>query len=261
MKFIFFLKGITALLLVPNILFAHQWVKTFSLNPSIGPEIYYMKRTKEGGAEQTGTLYGVRANYDHIRRYKFYWGAEALWAKGTLNGKVNENKLKSDFTDINIEARLGYTLQSKCWRCASFTPYLGLGYFWEKNFYKSPSPLEVHFENNFSYIPLGFLSEIFIYPTLSIGLNFKVRYIIKGKNHVSHDPDNDKLTQNYDNKLQYRVELPITFFFNWNCLPLGMSLVPFYEYRKYGHKINFPFDFLETQLKLYGATLKVLYRY
>ncbi len=246
-------------LFIPSILPSEQWTKTYSTAPYIGPEIYYMKRLKEGGAEQGGTLYGIRGGYDHVRRYKLYWGLEAFWATGSLQGNVREEKLKSQFTDINVEARVGYTLQSKCWRCASLTPYVGLGYFWEKNNYQDPSPLHIHFKNQFSYVPLGFLSQIFIVPNFSLGLNFKVRYILEGKQHVSHDPKHDHMTQNYDEKLQYRVELPATYFFCWKCHPLGVSLVPFFEYRHYGHRANFPFDFLDTKLKLYGATLKLLY--
>lgn len=238
---------------------AQRWVKTYTTDPFIGPEIYYVKRIKEGGAEQTGPLYGVRIGYDHVRRYRLYWGIDALWAKGTLEGRIQEEHLKSEFTDINVEARIGFTFQSRYWRCASFTPYTGLGYFWEKNNYQHPSPLKIHFNNTFSYVPVGFLSQIFLTPSWSIGLNLKVRIILEGEQEVSHDPKYGRLTQHYQEKLQYRLELPITYFFCWNVHPLGLSLVPFCEYREYGHRANFPFDFLETKLKLYGATLKLLY--
>ena len=259
MKFLVKLSVLLGFFIIPSLLHATQWVKTYSTDPYIGPEIYYIKRTKEGGAEQTGTLYGVRMGYDHVRRYKLYWGADALWAKGTLEGHVRDEKLKSQFTDTNIEARLGYTFQSKSWRCASFTPYVGVGCFWENNEYQHPSPLKIHFKNTFSYIPVGFLSQIFLLPTLSVGVNFKTRIILEGEQHVTRDPKYDKLTQHFTEELQYRVELPIIYFFCWESRPLGLSLVPFFEYRPYGHRANFPFDFLETKLKLYGATLKLLY--
>lgn len=250
-----------------SLLPASQWVKNTSLNPYFGPEIYYVKRIKEGGSKQEGTLYGVRIGYDRVKRYKFYWGIDALWAKGKLEGtrkkespegEIVKDHFKSLFTDINAEARLGYTFQSK-WRCASFTPYSGIGYFWEKNCYQHPSPLQVHFKNNFTYIPVGFLSEIFITPSWSAGLNFKVRYLIEAEQKVEHDPEFGKLTQHYEEKLQYRVELPISTYYCWNCHSLAASLVPFFEYRPYGHRANFPFDFLELKLKLYGATLKFHY--
>lgn len=240
-------------------LFAQQWIKTYAFEPYIGPEIYYLQRTKEGGAKQSGPLGGMRIGYDYIRRYKLYWGAEALWARGVLEGKAEYHRLKSVFTDINVEARGGYTFQSKCWRCASFTPYIGYGYFWENNDYQHPSPLTIHFKNRFSYIPIGFLSQIFMTPRWSIGLNFKVRFLLEGKQFVSNDPEHDNQVQHYEEKLQYRVELPTTYFFCWSSHRLAVSLVPFYEYRLYGHRANFPFDFLETRLNLYGATLKLLY--
>lgn len=230
------------------------------INPYIGPEIYYVKRLKEGGSKQEGTLYGVRIGYDRVKRYKLYWGIDGLWAKGTLEGnRKRENvtdHFKSRFTDINVEARVGYTFQNKG-RCFSFTPYSGLGYFWEKNCYQHPSPLQVHFKNTFSYIPIGFLSEIFITPNWSAGFNFKVRYLIEAEQKVEHDPEFGTLTQHYEEKLQYRAELPVTYY--WVCKPLAISLVPFFEYRPYGHRANFPFDFLELKMKFYGATLKFQY--
>jgi hypothetical protein len=259
MNFLFKLTALIGILILPNLLIAQHWVKSYAIAPFIGPEIYYIKRTKEGGAQQSGTIYGVRLGYDYIKRYRLYSGVDALWAKGTIEGHVQEEKLKSQFTDINVEARIGFTFQSKCWRCFSFTPYSGIGYFWEKNFYQHPSPLQIHFKSTFSYVPIGFLSQVFLTPNLSIGVNFKVRYILEGEHHVSHDPEHENMTQHFEEKLQYRGELPVTYFFCWNKNPLGISLVPFYEYRCYGHRANFPFDFLETKLKLYGATLKLLY--
>jgi hypothetical protein len=259
MKLIFKFCVLIGCLLASSSLSAKQWVKTYVLETYVGPEVYYIRRSKEGGSRQSGTLYGVRIGYDHIYRYKLYGGIDFLWAKGTLEGKAQENRLKSTFTDINTEVRVGYTFQSKYWHCASFTPYVGLGYFWEDNFYQHPSPLPVHFKNRFSYIPFGFLSQVFITPNWSIGTNFKVRYLFDATLFVSHDPEHENTTQHYEERLQYRVELPVTYFHCWKKHPLAVSLVPFYEYRPYGHRANFPFDFLETKLNLYGATLKFLY--
>lgn len=251
-------------LLASFLLSADQWVKGTSLNPYIGPEIYYVGRLKEGGSKQDGVLYGVRVGYDRVKRYKLYWGIDGLWAQGSLKGNKKretpegfiKDHFKSVITDMNVEARLGYTFQSKTWRCASFTPYSGLGYFWEKNCYQHPSPLHVHFKNTFTYIPIGFLSEIFIASQWSAGLNFKVRYLIEAEQKVENDPEFGTLKQHYEEKLQYRGELPITYYYCWKSKPLSVSLTPFYEYRHYGHRANFPFDFLELKLKFYGATLK-----
>ena len=241
-----------------NQLTAKNWVKNYSLGVYAGPEIYCVHRKKENGTKQSGTLYGVRFGYDHIYRYKMYWGIDALWARGALHGKADKDALKSIFTDMNIEARIGYTFQSKFWRCASFTPYFGAGFFWENNDYQDPSPIPVHFKNQFTYIPIGFLSQIFITPRWSLGVNFKIRYLLQTEHWVTHDPDNKDLKQMYQEKIQYRVEMPVTYFNCWNQNSLGICLVPFYEYRPYGHRANFPFDFLETNLQIYGTTLKIM---
>ncbi|WP_068470984.1 hypothetical protein [Candidatus Protochlamydia phocaeensis] len=225
----------------------------------VGPEIYHVKRTKEGGAAQHGYLYGVRVGYERVKRYKVYWGLDGLYATGSLKGKLDGQHLKSNLTDINLEERVGYTFQAKCdWR-PSLTPFIGIGYFWEKNNYKHPSDMQIHFHNRFSYIPVGFLSSVQFGPYFSMGVNFKARIILEGKNEVSNDPKFDDVTQNYEEKIHYRIELPFTYERCYWGKELGISLVPFYEYRQYGHRPNFPFDFLETKFKLYGVTLKFLY--
>lgn len=246
-------------LLACQCLSAEQWTKTYMLEAYAGPEIYYVNRAKKKGGNQTGTIYGARLGFDQIRRYKLYWGADVLWAKGTLNGRTDESRIKSTLTDINVEGRFGYTFQSKSWRCASFTPFVGCGFFWENNFFQHPTPLPLHFKNRFSYVPFGFLSQIFINPNWSVGVNFKVRFLIDSSVHVSNDPDHDDVTQNYQELLQYRAEIPVTYFVCWKEQSLAVSLVPFYEYRPYGYRANFPFDYLETKFNIYGATIKFLY--
>ncbi len=243
--------------LLPVSIFAIQWNKTYAFDAYVGPEIYYVYRTKEGGTKQSGPLYGIRLGYDYVKRYKFYWGCDFLWAQGPLEGKTKKNEIKSIFTDANVEGRFGYTFQSKRWRCLSFTPFVGYGYFWENNFFQHPSPLPIHFRNHFTYIPFGFLSQIFITPTWSAGVNLKIRYILNSSVNASHDPEHSDSTQQYDEQMQYRIEIPLTYYHCWFMRSFAFSLVPFYECRPYGHRPNYPFDFLETTIQLYGATLKL----
>lgn len=237
----------------------NEWKCRYGNLLNIGPEIYHIDRTREGGVKQNGTIYGVRAGWNFIKRYNFYWGVDGLWARGQLEGRTDGVKIKSTYTDKNIESRMGYTLQCKNWRGASFTPYFGVGRFWETNKFSHPKDLQVELENIFSYIPFGFLSQIFITSDLSIGANLKVRWIWQGKQEVRNDPEHDHLSLNYEEKFQYRAEIPVTYFFCWKCQRFAMSAIPFYEYRQYGHRANFPFDFLETKLKLYGINFQMIY--
>lgn len=229
--------------------------KRFAHEIYLGPEIYHVKRTKEGGTRQDGWIYGVRAGYDHIKRYKFYWGFDTLYAKGTLDGKNGgDAHIKSRFTDLEFEGRIGYTLQMKCWPRAGITPFIGVGYAVEKNHFISPSPLPVHFRTQYYYGAAGFLSQVYIKPYFIAGLNFKAKYLYDTRCHVSHDPEYGSLSMLVKDMFNYRVELPFTF---WLCdSKWYISVVPFYELRQYGGQANFPFDFLETKLYLSGALIK-----
>lgn len=227
----------------------------------IGPEIYYVDRTKKQGAKQKGTLYGFRATIEEVISSKYYWAVDFLWAKGELKGHSDESILKSTMIDQNLEVRFGYTFTCQMFPSVFFTPFLGAGYFSEQNDYKSPSPLKVHFKNTFGYIPLGFLFRYFFNPCLSAGCNFKARYLFQSSNKVSRDPDYGVLFQHYKEEWQYRLELPVSYSFFLGCQPFSLIISPFYEYRSYGYQVNFPFDFIETKFNLYGATFKLVYAF
>jgi hypothetical protein len=160
---------------------------------------------------------------------------------------------------MNIEERVGYTLASNEGWKPSFTPYLGIGRFWENNEYKHPSPFRFHFHNKFLYMPVGFLSHVDVTNHFRLGVNFKARFILESHYIVSNDSEFGKTHQKYEEKIQYRVELPMTYTKSFDQQEMAIALIPFYEYRHYGHHVNFPFDFIETKFKFYGATLKLLY--
>lgn len=229
----------------------------------IGPESYWVNRTRSsalGDTKQTGTLAGLRVGYDRLKRYGWYFGAEALWAQGTLSGKsATGNRQLSTLTDQSIEGRFGYTLQAKSCGFFSFTPFGGIGYFSEANNFRPPSPVPIHIRNTFSYIPFGFLSHVYFNDYLGMGLKFTTRYLYKHKVKTSHDPNLGKLSMRYTEKLQYRVEIPFTC----DAIACGrlwqISAAPFFEYRPYGYMANFPYDFLETTFRIYGANLKLVF--
>ncbi len=225
---------------------------------SLGPEVYSLKREREGGTRQRGTLYGLRGSYDYLARYKFYIGFEGAYARGTLNGKTGGgDKLRSRFSDSMLEGRLGYTLQSLSGCCGWVTPFVGGGYFWENNDYVKPSPKHLRFRNRYGYFALGCLSGTTIKPGFDLGLYATARFSIQGKVHVSHDPDGEPLTLKYEQKVNCRIALPLTY----GCEKMDFALVPFYEYRHYGRRNAFPFDFLDTRIKVYGADLFFIFKF
>lgn len=231
--------------------------KAFGNQLYIGPEIYHVERKREGGTTQTGMIYGVRAGYDHIRRYTFYLGFETLYGKGRLHGTSPAgNRLKSIFRDGYVEGRFGYTFQQKCGYRFAFTPYIGGGYAKECNNFIKPSPLTIHMEMKYKYFCGGFLSKMSWTPHFDMGMNFKVKYTFEPQNSVSNDSKFDESDMLVKEEFQYRGELPLTY--HW-CQEWQISLVPFYEFRHYGGHVNYPFDFFDTKLNIYGATLKLIY--
>lgn len=229
---------------------------------AIGPEWYWVNRTKKGGTKQNGSCLGVRANYDYIKRYNIYVGAQAFYGSGVLHGHTGSDlKLHSRLTLGQVEGSLGYTFQTKCWRKPWITPIVGYGYFWEKNSFSAPSPLEVKYTTNYAYVPFGFLSGIMLTPCLSIGLNVRARYPIDLKCRISDDPDYEDITQIIEDKCGYRIELPFVYKTVFFCRSLLVGLLPFYDLRHYGGRENYPFDFIETKLKSYGANVQVMYQF
>lgn len=226
----------------------------------IGPEVYYVDRKREGGTHQDGFLYGVRLGYDRIKRYKFYWGFDGLYATGHLSGKNSGgNRIKSDFTDASTEGRLGYTFKCKTGYRLSFTPYIGVGYYLEQNDFKKPSPIPAHFRTEYAYGAIGFLSQVSINCLWDVGINLKAKWPYNPKCHISHDPEEENSTQNITERLQYRVELPVTYHTNLCLDRVLISFVPFYEYRRYGAQANYPFDYFDTQFNNYGLLIKFMY--
>lgn len=174
-----------------------------------------------------------------------------------------EINLRSTLTDFNIEGRIGYTLQANIWLQPSITPFAGYGYYEEITKFNSPSPTHVKFTTHYDYFVLGFLSKIWVSDYLSTGFNFKMRFSWNTKCEVTDDPDpefNDK-TMLVDDKYAYRFELPIVM----QCFPcikrFAIALTPFYEIRQYGGRENWPCDFFDTTLHMYGANFQFIFKF
>lgn len=248
------LPRLILLLLLMNSLFADLNLNRHALY--IGPEWFHVERTKSGGTKQHGDIYGGRLGYDRLKRYGWYWGGDAYYASGDLKGHTGSGaNLKSRFKDWSLEGRFGYTFQYKCGLQPSITPFIGVGYFEEKNNFVDPSPIVAHFKIRAYYTVIGFLSSLY-YDPFEVGLNFKAKWPFDPRCKVTHDEDNLPMTQNITARWFYRVELPITFRFK-PCSPaFAISGVPFYEFRNYGKHPNFPFNFIKTQFNNWGLRIE-----
>jgi hypothetical protein len=225
---------------------------------SAGPEVFYLKRCREGGSSQSGTLCGVRASYDRLARCKWYYGLEGAYANGDINGKSRSgSRLRSYFRQSNIEGRVGYTFQSQGEEYISITPYISAGYYLELNNYKTPSALKVHFKNRFYYGGVGCILWGCLTEKIYFGLNVTGRWSSDGKVTTSHDPELDSVQIKYMQKVQCRVSLPFSFQFSASPCCIYLDFVPFFEYRHYGKKRAIPFDFLDTRIRCWGGNILI----
>ncbi len=230
--------------------------------PAIGAEWSHVSRTRDGGTKQHGNYFGGRASFDRIARYKLYYGVQAAYGFSTLEGHQGSGaKIRSKFTTGQIEGSVGYTFQSKCFLNPWITPILGYGYLYEKNAFKDPSPLHLTFTTRYQYVPFGILSGITVAENFGVGLNVRLRWPYDPKCKVTGDEENEDSTQLIEEKLGYRIEIPLLYATPVCCRSLLVGLTPFYELRHYGGKENHPFDFFETKMRLYGVNLQILYQF
>jgi hypothetical protein len=225
---------------------------------SFGPEVFFLKRNREGGSYQSGTLCGVRASFDRLARCKLYYGLEGSYANGDINGKSGTgSRLRSYFTQSNVEGRFGYTFQSQGEEYISITPYVSTGYYLELNKYRSPTTLKVHFNNRFFYGGLGCILWGCLNEKIYFGLNVTGRWSSDGKVTTSHDPELKSMKLKYMQKVQCRVSLPFSIQFNEAPSCIYLDFVPFFEYRHYGRKRAIPFDFLDTRIRCWGGDIMI----
>lgn len=228
----------------------------------IGPEFYYLSRTRDGGTNQNGMMYGGRIGFERIKRCHWYLGTDILYAKGKLEGSSSSGShIKSEMTDTIYEGRLGYTFQHNYGLYAFIVPFIGGGYFREVNDFTAPTPLPITFTDTFKYATAGVLTGLQFANYWNLGINFKLKWMLDGKSRVSDDPDFDDETLIMDNQFQYRLEVPLSYQFCYYSTYLEAEIVPFYEHRHFGGRENFPFDFIDTKFHLWGARLELSYRF
>ena len=148
----------------------------------VGPEVYYFQRSRDGGTEQSGRMEGVRVWADRVKGAGFYAGGEFLYSNGFIKGcNARGRKLRSEVTDIIGEGRVGFTFMIPFGRFPFIIPYVGYGYFNEKNQFLAPSPLVYQTIESFQYVAAGFLSGLNLTPQFSMGINIKARFMVNGR--------------------------------------------------------------------------------
>ncbi len=222
------------------------------MNFSIGPTVYHLLRERHGGAVQKGLMAGMTGVLERRKANSIYIAAEGYFAKGVLYGHTSSDlELNSRMIEAQVEGRAGYTMCREFCKQLMVTPYLGYGYFECTNRLIAPSPTLITYHDKYEYLAAGLLHRYHFCPELSIGLDFKGRFSFVGRSHVQ-DPRFNNPTLTMGDVMQYEILIPVRYdgcYCGWKW---NWQLEPFYLFRVYHQKDNFPFDFIKTRFHLWG---------
>lgn len=228
------------------------------LSCSLGPEIYHIKRERAGGSQQTGRCDGVRVVLERFKPCGWYLAADAFYSQGDLRGQSASGRpLESTLTDAIYEGRIGYTLYKSCGKPSFITPFGGGGYFHETNDFRPPSILPVKYTDTFNYVTAGFLSGVNFCPLLSMGINFKLRFMLNGTSKISGDPDVEGTVLKMKEEIHARLDIPLSTCLTICNAAASATLEPFFEFRHFGGQVGYPFDFIDTKFYLIGARISL----
>lgn len=228
----------------------------------VGAEVYYFQRSREGGTQQSGRMDGIRFSIDRVKGAGLYLGADLLYSNGDIGGYNSRGKkLISEVTDFIVEGRVGFTFMIPFGRFPFIIPYAGYGYFNEENQFLPPSPLTYTTTDKFQFVAAGFLSGLNFTPQVSMGINIKARFMLNGHSYVTKDPDFEDVTLRMNDESQYRVEIPFAYIFCERYVNVEAIISPFFEYRHFGGKEGYPFNFIDTKFYLLGATISFGLKY
>ena len=233
-----------------------------TLLASLGPEIYFFERERTGGTKQSGCMDGVRLEVERIKGSSFYLGGDFFYSEGVIKGHNSRNlSLRSRIHDWTVEGRLGFTFMLPIKGYPYIVPFGGYGHFEEHNKFLFPSPLLYKTTDTFHYITTGLLSGVNFTPQFSLGINIKTRFMVNGSSKITEDSDFENITLSMNDESQYRVEVPLSYVIADCCFSLDLILTPFYEYRHFGGKEGYPFNFIETKFNLLGMRFAIGMRY
>lgn len=225
---------------------------------AVGPDVYHLDRTREGGTHQDGWLGGARLGYVRLRPNGIYAAADVRYAIGSLDGKSSSGAaLESTVQEFEAEGDLGWTLGfCPCGSQFLFTPYLGYGYFWSTNDFKYPSPSTAKFRDTYGFTAVGIASLVEICDGWAVGANFKARWMsADAEQRITDGSAENDVTLTITPRWLYSLEIPITYCFEECGCCWFASFIPYWQQRDYGGTEGVDGDFIDTHYELFGARL------
>ncbi len=224
---------------------------------AIGPEIYYLHRSVEGGSVQNGTMVGPSFKFERFRRCALFWSAQYTAAWGKLIGNNGSgSSLRSTMCEQQAEGRLGYNYQWKTGYKPYILPFIGYGYLRQANEFQEPAVTLVDY---FPYSSFGLQLGMNLSCYTSIGLLVKGDWMLEGNSFIEISGNPDRIERNMEEKWQYTVELPLTHRKSLGRRCFYWVFTPFVRLRHLGGLPGFPANFPDTRYSNYGARFMLAY--
>jgi hypothetical protein len=222
----------------------------------LGPDFFYRDYSEEEitpgfKSDEFGTLFGLQATYDYVKRNSVYFGLGFRYGGGqtTYDGGLQDrsgNSLgaargKTDNQFLNVEGRLGYTFAPDRQKRFLISPFVALGYHqWNRDLSGDLSTpfgpvrvldtLEVY---SWGYVGPGFHAEYKVSPKFDIGLNAKLMFMFGGRLKLENSFQGiliDDGRGDLGNTLQYEIELPLTYHLVENSRSaIDLKLTPYFR--------------------------------
>jgi hypothetical protein len=202
----------------------------------LGPDFFYRDYSEEEivpgfKSNEFGTLFGLQATYDYVKRNSVYFGLGFRYGGGqtTYDGGLQGGGViipatgKTENQFFNIEGRLGYTFAPGRERRFLISPFVALGYHqWNRDIsgnvtvpgfgqVQVADTTEVY---SWGYVGPGFHAEYKVSRKFDIGLNAKLMVMLGGRIKVENSFAGilfDEGRGDLGNTLQYEFELPLTY--------------------------------------------------
>jgi hypothetical protein len=254
----------------------------------IGPEIFYRNYSEGGFGDpnlksfEHGFLYGVKVQYDFVKRNSVYIGADFRYDRGqtTYDGSTQDgipiNNATTDNEFINFEGRLGYTFKADKVGRFLLTPYVGYGYQqWNRNLngdgeIPGVGPIQTTaFSEDYSwnYLAGGLRAEYRPSRRFTVGMNFKLMGMINGNLDLKIAGAN--ATLDLGEHIQAEVEFPITYHIvDKPKSGIDIRFTPFYRSQNIGPGNPLILDANGNGIRepqsttdVYGATFGVVFSF
>lgn len=212
---------------------------------NIGSDFYYRDFSEKGlppggKSDEHGLLAGLNAGIYYVNPQKVYFGGDLRFTAGrtTYDGSVinlstgiiSPHKSTTQNWFFDMEGRIGYTFDP----CAStaLIPFIGVGHHHWHRGATSKNPFGYDEDYDWNYLSLGVRSEYLLSRCVEIGLNLKLMCMISPE-MVSSDLNH--LTFRLGQRLQYEIEVPITFnIMDYSTFSDCIRVTPYYRSQDIG---------------------------